>query len=378
MDIEKLFGYLSNNKKLILYLFEHQDRVIYLHEVEELVHTSVENLSFYEIVEVIGDKISLDLRVVAFLEEYIQRGEVVDIAMVGSILEELEHTIEKAQEFPNKQYTFIPKIRRYILRVDNVLFRNLEKVRDHINRVYKNTDEFKLKLKELNFYKTKLDALQNSLQSLERFFDNYTPLMKSFSNDELDSVVMFVKLNKIEFFRTLIPLTQDVISYINKLESKNLFIEKIIKLKELKDSYELYTKTDIKDMALGFDIYAQALKISTRLDTDLLYTSEFEKLLQKQRSNKQIKANKALSIEIQKEHITQDRVISVDMLHLQFISTNLSLIEFLAGLNELRDKNIVELSQIYCKMLLMYDDEYTITTQTTTIEDINFAKVYHK
>ena len=67
MDIEKLFGYLSNNKKLILYLFEHQDRVIYLQEVEELVHTSVENLAFYEIVEIVDDKISLDLRVVAFL-----------------------------------------------------------------------------------------------------------------------------------------------------------------------------------------------------------------------------------------------------------------------------------------------------------------------
>jgi hypothetical protein len=378
MDIEKLFGYLSNNKKLILYLFEHQDRVIYLQEVEDLVHTSVENLAFYEIVEVVDDKISLDLRVVAFLEEYIQRSEVVDIAMVGSILEELEHTIQKAQEFPKKLHTFIPKIRRYILRIDNVLFRNLEKLRDHINRVYKNTDEFKLKLKELNFYKTKLDELQHSLNSFEKFLESYTPLMKHFSNDELDSVVMFVKLNKIELFRTLIPLTQDVISYINKLESKNLFIEKIIKLKELKDSYELYTKTNIKDVALGFDIYTQPLKISTRLDTDVVYSPDFEKLLQRQTSKKQLKSNKAPSIEIHKESISQDRVVSVDMLHLQFIATNLSLIEFLASLNELRDKSIVELSQIYCKMLLMYDDEYKITTQTTTIEDINFAKVYHK
>ena len=69
MDIEKLFNHLSTNKKLLIYLFEHRDRVIDTDEIEELVSPAMlENLTFHEIVEVIEQKISLDYRVITFLK----------------------------------------------------------------------------------------------------------------------------------------------------------------------------------------------------------------------------------------------------------------------------------------------------------------------
>ena len=378
MDIEKLFGYLSNNKKLILYLFEHRDRVVSRDEVEEFTQSTIENLAFYEIVELIDDKIALDLRVTAFLEEYIDSNEMIDIAIIGSILQELEYTILNAKEFPNKQHIFIPKIRRYIFKIDNILFKNLDKLRGHIYRVYKNTDEFKLKLKELHFYKQRLEEFDEALQNFDAFFLKYTELLRKFANDDLDKVVLLVKSNKIELFRTLIPLTQEVISYINKLEVKNLFIDKVIKLKELKDSYELNTKTNIQDMASSFDMYIQPLKISTKLDREILYSTEFEKLLLKHTAKKQLKNHIALSIDTTQESIKQNSLLNIDLLHRHFNATNLSLIEFLIGLYDMRDKSIEEISQIYCKMILMYDDEYNLTDEKIMIQNINFAKVYHK
>jgi hypothetical protein len=380
MNIEKLFSYLGNNRKLILYLFEHRDRVINLNEIEDLASFNMlEVLNNYEIIEVIDSKIVLDLRIVSFLEEYLDTNEIIDIAIIGTILQDLEHLIQKADEFKQKQQNYIPKIRRYIIKIDNILFKNLEKLRIHINRVYKSADEFKLKLKELSFYKSRLSEFEKAIYSFDNFLDKYTPFLNSFYNDDLITILNIIKTNKLELFRTLIPLTQDVISYINKLENKNIFVEKIVKLKELKDSYEINTHTNIKEMIDEFEVLFKPISISSRLDEQIIQTEEFEKILKKLSSKNRLKTKSIQTINIAPNSIVQDDLfLNIHQLHLKFRSTKLSLIEFLVASELLKNSPIKDISQIYCKMLLMYEDEYIFKPQTITIHNINFAKIYNK
>ena len=70
--------------------------------------------------------------------------------------------------------------------------------------------------------------------------------------------------------------------------------------------------------------------------------------------------------------------MNIEKLHLKFRSTKLSLIEFLVASELLKNSPIKDISQIYCKMLLMYEDEYIFKPQTITIHNINFAKIYNK
>ncbi len=378
MNIEKLFNYFYNNKKLIIYLFEHRDRIIDIGEIEDLASIELlENLAFFEIIEIIDNKISLDFRVVSFLEEYIDNNDIVDVAVIGSILKELIHLIENANEFKEQKNKFIPKIRRALFKIDNIFFKNLDTLRTHINRVYKSADSFKLKLKELKFYKERLAEFEQMISSFEAFLQKYTLLIVSLGNDELNTILNYVKKNKIELLRTLIPLTSEIISYINKIESKNIFVEKITKLKELKDSYELNSKTNLLDEIKNFDMQINPIRVSTKLDSEILHSYEFIKLLQKYK-DKKLKTKVAKSVIVEEEKILKDEVfINIYLLHRQFLSTKLNLIEFLISNEALKDKNTTELSQIFCKMILMYEDEYKISDEKIVIENISFAKVYN-
>jgi len=378
LNIEKLFNYFYNNKKLIIYLFEHRDRIIDIGEIEDLASIELlENLAFFEIIEIIDNKISLDFRVVSFLEEYIDNNDIVDVAVIGSILKELIHLIENANEFKEQKNKFIPKIRRALFKIDNIFFKNLDTLRTHINRVYKSADSFKLKLKELKFYKERLAEFEQMISSFEAFLQKYTLLIVSLGNDELNTILNYVKKNKIELLRTLIPLTSEIISYINKIESKNIFVEKITKLKELKDSYELNSKTNLLDEIKNFDMQINPIRVSTKLDSEILHSYEFIKLLQKYK-DKKLKTKVAKSVIVEEEKILKDEVfINIYLLHRQFLSTKLNLIEFLISNEALKDKNTTELSQIFCKMILMYEDEYKISDEKIVIENISFAKVYN-
>lgn len=374
MNIEKLFNFFYNNKKLIIYLFEHRDRVIEINEVEDFASFELlENLAFYEIVEIINNKISLDFRISNFLEEYIDINDIVNVAVIGSILKELIHLIENANEFKNKKNKFIPKIRRLLFKIDNIFYKNLDILKSHINRVYKNADEFKLKLKELKFYKERLAEFEKMITSFEQFLQKYTPLMQNLQNEELNTILKIVKKNKIEYVKTLIPLTSEIISYINKIEAKNLSIEKVAKLKELKDNYELLKNTNIKDLSYQFDIIG--FRVSSRLDSEILQTEDFAKLLQKQK-DKKLKTKIAKDVIIDEKKIIKDEAfVNIYMLHRQFLSTNLNLIEFLISNENLKDKDILYLSQIYCKMILMYEDEYRISDKKIKVGDFYFAVV---
>ena len=59
--------------------------------------------------------------------------------------------------------------------------------------MYKSADEYKLKLKELAFYKNKITQFEKALSSFEKFLDKYSLLLHSFANDELS--LRYVKTN---------------------------------------------------------------------------------------------------------------------------------------------------------------------------------------
>jgi len=376
MNIDKLFNYLYTNKKLLIYLFEHRDRVVTISEIEDLASFELlENLAFYEIVELVDDKIFLDLKVVNFLEEYIDSNEIVDVAIIGSILKELEHLILNANEFKTKQSRFIPKIRRALFKINNILYKNLDTLRVHISRAYKSADEYKLKLKELKYYKDRLSEFEEALKSFEKFLDKFSKLLYEFYNEDLNIVLNMVKKDKIELFRTIIPLTQEVISYINKLEITTVFIDKIIKLKELKDSYELKSKTNIELISSEFNLLEIPFRVGSKLDNEILQSEDFIKLLKKQQ-NKKLKTKIAKNITINENKIIQEKIfVNIYMLHRSFKATNQNLIDFLLNFKETKEKNIDEISQIYCKMILMYEDEYKIYDEKIVIDNISFAKV---
>lgn len=157
MKIEKLFSNLNYHKDLIFYLFEHRDKTVTISECEKYITTEkLEVLENFEIIEKVDESISLDIRVVEFLEKYLNIDEYVEVSSIYERLEDIKHHISIALEYKNKQATLLPQIRRDLKKCDISIMQNLLKLRIHIDRVYKNIDQFSLKLKELRYYEKKV------------------------------------------------------------------------------------------------------------------------------------------------------------------------------------------------------------------------------
>lgn len=378
MKIEKLFSNLNRHKELIFYLFEHRDKIVLKDECEKF--TSFEALDIldnFEIIEISGEKVFLDSRVIIFLENYLELDENIEISKVTEIINSLKHNIDIGFEFRDKQKTLIPKIRRELKKCDFTMLSNFLKLRVHIDRVYKSIDNFALKIKELEYYKTKLKEFSSTTQSFENFLFLYEPKLNDFYNSDLNEILKDVKINFQNLNASLIPLTFDVIEYINKAQKQNIFIEKIAKLKELKDSLQIKEQTNIVKISDSLDLIDSMNIIKTRLDSEILNSEDFKNLSEKISINSKLKSKKADIIEFDINSLEYD-FIDIYSLHLQFKSSRIDLINFLLQNSKTKDKPLDEISEIYCRMILLYEDVYNITEDTNIYLNTTFRKIYYE
>lgn len=377
MKIEKLFRNLSNNKDLIFYLFEHRDKTTSLGNIEVFcTQSTLEVLENFEIIELSEENVFLDGRVINFLENYLNIDENFEISLISEKIENLKHKIDILNEYKQRQNELIPQIRRELKKIDFILFQNLLKLRIHIDRVYKSADNFSLKIKELSYYKNKLAEFNKALDGLDKFLFLYQNRLHSFYNNELNSILELLKDNKVEINKSLIPLTQDVIEYINKAEKKNIFIDKITKLKDLKDSFEIRNNTNLLELMENFDLMDIPLQIRTRLDDEILQDENFKPLLEKLFDKTTLKSKKADSIKLYDKTIEKE-FVDIFAFHRQFTASNLNLIEFLLQNNKLKNKSTDDICEIYCKMTLLYEDQYIIKDETFTHNNVTYRKIYH-
>lgn len=377
MKIEKLFFNLNANKEFIFYLFENKDKGVVYEEVERfLSFEKLEHLESFEIIEILQEKIYLDGRVVAFLEEYLNIDENIEVSMIHEKINHLKHKIEILLAYKEKQNKLIPQIRIEIKKSNFIFLQNLFKLRIHIDRVYKNIEQFKLKLIELKYYESKLQDLSVALKEFEKFLKLYTPKLSIFYNPELNIVLENGSQNIYEIDKSLIPLTQDVCEYINKATAKNIFIEKITKLKELKDNFTIKEHTNIVQKIQNYESLENTIHIKTKLDQEILQSDDFDKIFaksQKEISLKTKKANTILHYDEQIEH----SFIDIYSIHLNFKFSNQNLIEFLMQNSVLNDKEFDEIVQVYCKLILLYEDEYSVCEEIINHNKIDFKRVVY-
>lgn len=378
MKIEKLFSNLNRHKELIFYLFEQDNRIVFKSECEKFSSfEALDILEHLEIIELNGEKIFLDDRVINFLENYLDIDENIEISKVIEIINSLKHNIEIGFEFQQKQQSLIPKIRRDLKKCAFTMLSNLLKLRVRIDRVYKSIDIFTLKIKELEFYKTQLKEFTLSIEHFEKFLFLYEGKINSFYNNDLNEILKEVKGNFQNINASLIPLTFDVIEYINKAQKQNIFIEKISKLKELKDFLQIKEKTNILKLSGNFDLIDISNVIKTKLDSDVINSEDFKNLVEKVSTNGKLKTKKADIIELNENSLQYD-FVDIYSLHLQFKSSSFDLITFLLQDSKLKAKSFDEISEIYCRMILLYEETYTISEDTCSYENTTFRKIYYE
>ena len=387
--VELLLKTLNSNRDILESLFEKRNRTVYIHEV--LSDISNEKLRFLEEVELlnINDNIvELDNKVIDFFEEFLDTSSDVSIGDIDEQLENLSHFIglyENEVEFTLKQNS-LNRIRRVLKKIPAMILKNLVQLSLHVGLTYKTQSNFKNKVNELEFYQVKLQRLIKIEQKVNKILLIHKGFFTNLYDMELIQLEINLKIKLRELRISLIELQKEVTQYINRILEKISFWQHLIKLKNLKDNYELKEKTNITTLCeekLSLSFSNSTLNVKTQLNSELLYDKEFILKIKKQIQNKKLSKPKQLvsgkidDIYFDKEKL-QKNIINTERLNKEFLQTKYNLFEFIEFKKFNIDISFDEKVELYCKMLLEFESDYDFTSKHQVSNSTRYLIVYPK
>merc|ERR1711879_594548 len=205
---------------------------------------------------------------------------------IDDILEHLVFHISNVKEIKDYEKTKndIKKIRRYLKQIPVLILKNIIQLSHHIGLVYKTQEDFKSKINALEFHKTRVEKLINIKQKVEKILFLEENFFANSYDSEILQLQRDLKIKMHELSLSLISLQKEVIEYINRSIKKVSFWQKVIRLKELRDNFELKEKTDIlvlceENMPLKFSNLSTNFK--TNLNQDLIYETNYQEIIKK-------------------------------------------------------------------------------------------------
>lgn len=389
-SIEKLLTIFYNQRGLFEILFEKRNQSIKISDVinETLSYEKLQFFNQSELIILNDDNIELDDRIIEFFEEFLDTSRDIKIGAIDDIIDHLKYFISNLKEPKNNnKHSDIIKIRRYLKQIPILILKNIIQLSLHIGLVYKTSDDFKSKINALNFYQTRLEKLIIIKEKIEKLL----LIENNFFTTSYDIEVIYLhrqlkeKLNDLEI--SLLNLQKDVTLYINRSLQKAKFWEKLLKLKEYSDNYELKEKTNIvalcqnDKMPLAFNKTNTTIK--TQLSKDIIFSNSYSSKIKKLLNNKKLKkAKEKYANEIDQESLDsikqKNSFIDTNKLNNEFLSTSSNLFEFILYKNFPTRLNDNEILELFCKMLLLYEDSYTIQNKHNIYKNYNYILVYPK
>ena len=389
-NIEKLLKILYNYRSFFETLFEKRNQTI---SIQEVVSDSIdlEKLQYFSEIELItldDDFVTLDDRIVDFFEEFLDTSRDTKIGVVDDILEHLRFHIANLKGAQTHQTNGhdIKKIKRYLKQIPNILLKNFIQLSHHIGLEYKTSQAFQTKLAALNFHRSRVQKLQTLKQRVEKTLQIEQNFFKANYDTEILSLQQQLYQKLDELSTSLITLQKQVVEYINRTMQKASFWQKVIKIKELKDSYELKEKTDLvkllhPPMPLGFSSKQKVFK--TNLSRDLIFEPSYKEIVLKLLHHKTMQKPKPkIAAPFDQELLNTDQtrrfIIDTDRLHSEFCATSYSLFDFILSKNFEQKLDFIQKIELFCKMLLLYENDYELIENKKIFSGFRYIDVYAK
>jgi hypothetical protein len=267
-----------------------------------------------------------------------------------------------------------------------MVFKNLKQISFHVNITYKTQSHFKHKIKQLEFYKSKVEKLLN----IEKNINKVLRQESNFFDNLYDMDIIELKLDLLDKLRelriSLISVQKDVTLYINRILDNITFWEHIIKLKEFKDNYEIKDKTNIKQIATNIQsigLYKTAHIVKTQLNLEILEDEQIQNKIKKLIQNKtltkpiKIQSQKIDELYFDKTQLTTT-IIDSQSLNKEFLQTSYNLFEFLQYKKFKQSITFEQKVELFCKMLLEYEDDYIFKKNHKVFNNIKYLEVIPK
>lgn len=393
-SIEELVKSLDREKELLKEMFAKRKslsfRYDYALEMTEYKEERIRYLIDYGVIRDTGDFLELEDIYLKFFEDVLEVNEEINVSFVQDYLTRLNENIDYYLKENNEQrkYNYQREVKRCLKNIALTTVRNVMDLKRNMDNTYKNEPNYKIKKTKL----VRLDEKRNNIALLirksEELIDYGQPTFFRVAMDvQMRNVVSDVKLQLNDSYHNLIEIQKQIIHYLNLIDYQNRILEKVKKLKYLKDQFLLEEYTDIRQIVAQKNPVWMEPHVGYRikLSIDHLRTSDeafqiLKKLAMRQKNS--VRGKNQLAEAIPEGYLDGQSqmldAVNLQEVHNAFIASGTHLFYFVMNYRYRKDVTRNEKLIFFCQLASQYADQLHFTDSYEAVGEVEYPLIYAK
>lgn len=380
-------------EKLLSEMFVKRKSLAYRYELAlEMVDYKEEKLQFlinHSILNKNGDYLEIDAHYLEFFENALGVNEEINTSYINenikSIRENIDYYLNEKNE--TRKYNYLRVIKSTFKKIGLSTIRNVVDLRRNTDTTFKTEPNYKNKTAKLqNLDRKRLDIKDLIEQTESLIVHEEKTFFKSALDEELNLIIIQLRRDLIECSHNLIETEKQIIEYLNQIKYQSRVMEKLRKIKYLKDQFIIESSTDIKEVLSqrNLVLFERRPSYPVKLSPDQLATHEAHELIKKintriktRASNKVPVAQNIAADELDTQ-IQEEVLINLEEVKNNFMASGNNLFSFLMQYGFYKEVSFAERVTLYCQLVSQYEDLLDITSSYESYRDIEFTLVYPK
>ena len=254
-DIKELVTALKREEKLISEMFSKRKSIDYkLSDALELVdyqESRIDLLIQKSVIRENGGLLELDGQFLDFFEQVLYVSEEINLSYIDENIRSIKENIVYFLNEPNesRRYTYLRFIKKTFRNMGLITLRSVVDLRRNIENTFKNEANYKIKQLKLESLDEKRTVVTNLIQqTLTLINEKELTFFNRALDEELSRIIIELKSQFVECSHNLIEIEKQIIDYLNQIKKQGKFLEKLRKLKYLKDNFTIEAETNIKQI----------------------------------------------------------------------------------------------------------------------------------
>ncbi len=390
-SITELINTLAWSKELLTEMFEKRKSFAYKYEhaVEVLDEARLETLIELEVIRKNGSLLEIDDQFLQFFEQILEVNEEINTATVHENIRLLKQHINYylQESNANRKYGYMKVVKSVLRKIGMMTLRNIVDLNRNIENTFKTEPTYKIKISKLEDYDQKRQDISSLIHQTQKLLDGEElTFFKIAPDEEFGRVVNRLRLQLNEAHHNLIETQKQIIDFLNQVKYQSRLLEKIRHIKYLKDQFELKERTDFLEVMAGCrDLFFDPQRPGRiKLSLDLLQEDRVYRLLVKisRKQKTDIKPSQSLADNISADYLQSEAVYEVyidpEEIRNSFSASGDHLFHFLQHYQYPKKVTFDEIVTLYCQLISLYEDEFTVSDSYGQHADLEYALVYPK
>lgn len=388
-SINELLNALVLGKTLLSEMFGKRRSFDYRYDqaVEVLDEGKVATLIEKGILTRNGAFVEIEDQLLSFFEQILDVSEEINPSFIQENITHLKENIDYylSEDNEHRQYKYLKTIKLALRKLGVICLRNILDLNRNIDTAFKTEPNYKIKIKKLeNYDQRRIDIKRLIAVSENLITEDELTFFSVARDEELTRITTELRLQLQEVRHNLIETERQIINFLNQVKHQNQVIEKVRKIKYLKDQYELEEHSDILEQLAKSNalVYETRPTFPVKLSLDLLQddsTYEIIKQLSKKLSTgakPKIPLAEAIDTDFFEDTEETDLFIDLEQIWNHFSASGYHLWELIQRYDFPKEMSFEELVTCYCQVISLYEAQVRFTDSYVNHKGTEFAIVY--